>query len=85
MGQEFRKGITRTVCVPYTMSGASNGKSENLGITQWLVLELPKALSFMCLMLEQLHVASPSGLSHSMVVRFCGKKPIEWLPVIPNT
>lgn len=83
MGQEFRKGITRTVCVPYTMSGASSGKSENLGITQWLVLELSKALSLMCLMLEQLHVASQSELSHSMVVRFCGKKASRMAPSDP--
>lgn len=83
MGQEFGKGVVRTVCS--TMSGASVGKSERLGVTQCGYWNYLKALSLTCLMLEHLHVTSPSGLSQSMVVRFCGKRPPRWPPMTPTS
>lgn len=75
MGQEFRKGIARTVYICSTMPGTSVGKSERLrGYSVTRYWNCLKALSLISVTLEHLHVASQAGISHSMVVRFCGKR-----------
>lgn len=75
MGQEFRKGIARTIYICSIMPGTSVGKSEKLrGYSMTRYWNCLKALSLISVTLKHLHVASQAGISHSMVVRFCGRR-----------
>lgn len=85
MGQEFGKDMTRTACICSTTFRASAGKSQGWGLLNSWELELSEG-SFThvswCLRSESLHMTSSSGLSHSVLVKFYGKKPLKWSPVI---
>ena len=72
VSQEFMKGTARMACLCSTMSGASSGENQMLGVTQWLrATAISRASLLTCLTVDAGYQLGPQLSSLARILP-CG-------------